>query len=71
VLVVLCHMPDWRWMLDRADSPWYPTMRLFRQQAPGDWPGVFSSMANALESELATRRAQRSAVASPLSAQAS
>jgi ADP-heptose:LPS heptosyltransferase len=31
---------DWRWMLDREDSPWYPTARLFRQKADGDWPGV-------------------------------
>ena len=35
-------VPDWRWMLGREDSPWYPTMRLFRQTAPGDRPGVFA-----------------------------
>jgi hypothetical protein len=28
---------DWRWMVGRADSPWYPTMRIYRQEAPGDW----------------------------------
>jgi hypothetical protein len=32
--------PDWRWMLGREDSPWYPTMRIFRQASPGDWEGV-------------------------------
>ncbi|HEY0068261.1 MAG TPA: hypothetical protein VGB46_12880, partial [Flavisolibacter sp.] len=31
---------DWRWMEDREDSPWYPTMKLFRQQHPGDWKAV-------------------------------
>jgi tetratricopeptide (TPR) repeat protein len=40
--VALKYQPDWRWMLDRDDSPWYPTMRLFRQQRPGDWDGVFA-----------------------------
>ena len=35
VWVALRHVPDWRWMLDRDDLPWYPTMRLFRQAAPG------------------------------------
>jgi Flp pilus assembly protein TadD len=34
------YAPDWRWLLDREDSPWYPGMRLFRQSAPKDWPGV-------------------------------
>lgn len=46
--VALKYMPEWRWMLDRADSPWYPTMRLFRQPAPGDWATVFDAMAVAL-----------------------
>lgn len=48
VWVALKHVPDWRWLLDRADTPWYPTMRLFRQPAPGDWAGVFADMAAAL-----------------------
>jgi Flp pilus assembly protein TadD len=38
--LLLAFAPDWRWMLDREDSPWYPTMRLFRQAQPGDWAGV-------------------------------
>jgi ADP-heptose:LPS heptosyltransferase len=32
--------PDWRWLMEREDSPWYPTMRLFRQTKFGDWPSV-------------------------------
>ncbi len=42
--VALKYVPDWRWLLDRRDSPWYPTMRLFRQPAPGDWPSVFAAI---------------------------
>ena len=41
----LKHVPDWRWMLDRADSPWYPTMRLYRQTVRDDWDGVFDRVA--------------------------
>jgi hypothetical protein len=37
VWVLLTHDSDWRWMLERGDSPWYPTMKLFRQEAAGDW----------------------------------
>ena len=44
VWVALKFVPDWRWMLDRADSPWYPTMRLFRQTIDGDWKGLFAEM---------------------------
>ena len=46
--VALKQVPDWRWMLGREDSPWYPGMRLFRQQQAGDWAGVFARMAAAL-----------------------
>lgn len=40
--------PDYRWLLHRADSPWYPTMRLFRQPAPGDWGAVVAAVSSAL-----------------------
>jgi tetratricopeptide (TPR) repeat protein len=40
--------PDWRWLLGREDSPWYPRHRLFRQDRPGDWDGVFRRLADAL-----------------------
>ena len=41
---------DWRWLLDRDDSPGYPTMKLFRQKAPGDWEGVIKRVAEELPS---------------------
>jgi len=50
VWILLPFSPDWRWFLDRdEDSPWYPSMRLFRQNARGDWTCVISTVQNALE----------------------
>jgi len=55
VWTLLPFVPDWRWMLDRDDSPWYPTMRLFRQRSRGDWKEVIESV----KSELADYREDR------------
>jgi tetratricopeptide (TPR) repeat protein len=52
VWLALPFAPDWRWLLDRSDSPWYPTMRLFRQKTPGDWTTVFSEIKLALAARL-------------------
>lgn len=48
VWVLLAHVPDWRWMHDRTDSPWYPTLRLFRQRQAGDWQDVIQTVMAAL-----------------------
>jgi hypothetical protein len=46
--VLLPHAPDWRWLLDRDDTPWYGSLRLFRQPSPGDWRSVIESVVAAL-----------------------
>jgi tetratricopeptide (TPR) repeat protein/ADP-heptose:LPS heptosyltransferase len=51
---LLCYTPDHRWLLDRDDSPWYPTMRLYRQTSPGDWQGVFEQVRSELEKKIAS-----------------
>jgi hypothetical protein len=42
--VMLMHHPDWRWLRDRLDCPWYPSVRLFRQKSPRDWEQVFAEV---------------------------
>lgn len=44
VFLLLAHYPDWRWMVGRADSPWYPSLKLYRQPAPGDWAAVVAQV---------------------------
>jgi hypothetical protein len=55
VWVLLKHEADWRWMGGRSDSPWYPTMRLFRQPHAGDWASVAQAVAAALAQAAASR----------------
>jgi len=62
VWLLLPFAPDWRWLLDREDSPWYPTVRLFRQSRIGDWDGVIRRVAEELPKFLASR--ERAGVAS-------
>jgi tetratricopeptide (TPR) repeat protein len=49
IWIALQFSPNWRWLLDRDDSPWYPTARLFRQTTLGQWPDVFERIASAVE----------------------
>jgi len=53
--VALMHVPEWRWLLGRDDSPWYPATRLFRQPRAGDWPGVFARIADAVRALVMSR----------------
>jgi tetratricopeptide (TPR) repeat protein len=48
VWALLPYVPDWRWLMDRMDTPWYPTMRLFRQTQPSDWGSVFQKVRQTL-----------------------
>ena len=48
VWILLPFVPDWRWMLDREDSPWYSSARLYRQAQVGDWAGVIKRVATDL-----------------------
>ncbi len=49
VWILLQHSPDWRWFLDRPDSPWYPTAQLFRQAERGEWKTPILRVAEALK----------------------
>ncbi len=67
VWVALRRVPEWRWLLDRDDSPWYPTMRLFRQTQLGQWDAVFQNMRAALQRVVSANAASAS-TASPKTA---
>jgi len=56
VWTLLPFVADWRWLRDRSDSPWYPTMRLFRQPRHGDWDSVFQQVRRSLEATLQDRQ---------------
>ena len=55
VWILIPHGPDWRWMLDRTDSPWYPTARLYRQPSPGDWASVLERVKSDLRALIEAR----------------
>jgi len=47
--LLLPYVPDWRWLLEREDTPWYNSMRLFRQKSPGQWQEVLARVAEELQ----------------------
>ena len=53
VWTLLKQVPDWRWQMNRPDTPWYPSMRLFRQSRRGDWDGVIAEVTSGVEMLLA------------------
>jgi hypothetical protein len=65
VWVMIPFNPDWRWMLDREDTPWYPTMRLFRQKVRGEWGEVVERVAGALNGRLKSAPGLEARAASP------
>ncbi len=58
VWILLPYIPDWRWLLERGDSPWYPTAKLFRQNRPGDWAAPVERIAHTVSEIIATRAGQ-------------
>lgn len=58
LFVLLAYVPDWRWLLNRNDSPWYPTARLLRQSSHGDWDSVCGQLAPGLHETMADPRIQ-------------
>jgi hypothetical protein len=57
VFLALRHAPEWRWLATGTHTPWYPTMRLFRQKQRGDWTDVFAAIAEAVQMTIAARQA--------------
>lgn len=61
VWIMLPKASDWRWLLDRDNSPWYPTARLFRQPRPGEWGSVVEQVTHALAQRLRSDTAELAA----------
>jgi tetratricopeptide (TPR) repeat protein len=59
--ILLPYMPDYRWLLDRDDSPWYPSVRLFRQTATRDYGSVIDRVRDALQAQISAFRRERTA----------
>jgi ADP-heptose:LPS heptosyltransferase len=59
VWILLPHVADWRWLTDRTDSPWYPTARLFRQDATRRWVTVVAELGESLQDFLSAARLAR------------
>ena len=57
--ILLPYTPDYRWLLDRDDSPWYPTVRLFKQDASRDYAGVIERISGELQAKIAARSCGR------------
>ena len=55
VWVMLSRPADWRWQMERPDSPWYPSMRLYRQPRPGAWEAVIAEVTEALAGQAAAQ----------------
>jgi len=65
-VVVLKHVPEGRWMLEREHSPWYPTARLFRQRRPGDWDEVFERIRTEFADLISQQKALRAELLSEI-----
>jgi tetratricopeptide (TPR) repeat protein len=71
IWVALPFLPDWRWLLNREDNPWYPTMRLFRQNQRGNWPEVFERIAHALQEKVSMSTTVQERTSTPATTPAS
>jgi tetratricopeptide (TPR) repeat protein len=68
VFVALKHVPDWRWLMNRADSPWYPTMQLFRQSERDEWTSAFDEIAACVRERVQSSFRDRVSILNPATA---
>ena len=63
--LALPQVPEWHWLTERSDSPWYPDLRLFRQDEPGQWAPVFADIAHALRERQSERTGEHTDTSKP------